>query len=138
MGQRGDLAGRQMPPGARRQAGQANAADADADQARDGVAERRQHPAHLTVAAFINGQLHFSLPCAALVLLATQQAHILGGPGHAVVQHDSAPEPPQCLFAGNARNGHAVCFWHMVARMGQLEQKIAVVGQKDQPFTVGV
>jgi hypothetical protein len=24
----------------------------------------------------------------------------------------------------------------MVARMGQLKQKIAVIGQKDQPFTV--
>ena len=136
--QRGDLAGRQMPPCARRQAGQANAADPYPDQARYRVAESRHHPAHLPIAAFINRQLHFALPGPVQILLAAQQADILRRPGHAVVQHDAAPKPPQRILAGNACDCDSICFRHMVARMGQFKEKIAVVSQKNQPLAVGI
>ncbi len=138
MRERGNFAGRQMPPGSRRQAGQPDAADADTDQAGDGMAESHHHAAHLSVAALIDGQLHFPLPRAVLVLLAAQQADILGRLCHAVVQHDAPPQTPQRIFAGNARHGDPIRFRDMIARMRHLEQKVAVVGQKDQAFAVGV
>ncbi len=138
MCQRGNFAGRQMPPGSRRQAGQPDAADADADQTGDGVAESRHHAAHLPVAALIDGQLHFPLPRAVRVLLAAQQANILGGLCHAVVQQDAAPQTSERIFAGNARHGDSIRFRDMVTRMRHLEQEVAVVGQKDQAFAVGV
>ena len=92
MGERGDFAGRQVTPSPRRQTGQAHLADADANQASDGMAESGHHPAHLPVAAFVNRQLDFPLPGAALVLLAAQQADVLSRLCHAVVEHDAAPQ----------------------------------------------
>ncbi len=138
MSQRGNLAGREVPPGSRRQAGQAHVANADADQAGDRVAERSHHPAHLPVAAFVNGQLHFPLPGSVRVLLAAQQADVLSGLGHAVVEHDAAPQAPQRIVAGNAGHRNPVGFGDMVARVGHLKQKVAVIRQKDQAFAVGI
>ncbi len=118
---RGDLAGRQVTPGARRQAGQAHRADADADQASDGVAEGSHHAAHLPVAALINSQLHFPLPGAVGVLLAAHQPDVLGGLCHAVVQHDAAPQALQGVFTRDAGYGNPVRFRDMVARVGHLK-----------------
>jgi hypothetical protein len=125
---RSDLAGRQMPPRTWGQASQTDAADADANQAGDSMAERRHHPAHLTVTAFIDGQLYFPLPCAVGVLLAAQQADVLGRLRHAVIQHDAATQTPKRIFAGNARHGDAVRLGNMVTRVRHLKQKVAVVG----------
>lgn len=128
-----------MPPGARRQAGELDAADFDAHQLCDRVAQSRHHAAHLPVAAFVNGQLNVRLTARAVrVGLAPQQAHVLGRSRHAVVQHDAPAQALQGIFAGNARNGNAVGFRNMVARVGQLEQKITVIGEKNQPFAVSV
>jgi len=92
-----------VPPRARRQAGQPDLADADADQPRHGMAHGGQHPAHLPVAAFVDGQLDLGA-AAALPRLAgrTRQADVLGGPGRAVFQMDTAPEPVQRVWAGDA------------------------------------
>ena len=127
-----------MPPCARRQTGEPDGSDTDPDQSGDRVAERGHHAAYLPVAAFIDGQLHFPLPGPVGILFAPEQAHILGRPGHPVVEHDAAPEPSERVFAGNTGDGHPVGLRDMVARMGQLKEKIAVVGQEDQAFTVGV
>lgn len=127
-----------MPPGSRRQAGEAHTADADADQAGDGMAESRHHAAYLPVAAFINGQFHFPLSRAVGVLLAAQQADVLSRLCHAVVQHNAATQTPQRIFAGNTRHSDPVRFGDMIARMGHFEQKVAVIGQEDQAFAVGV
>ncbi len=127
-----------MPPGARRQAGQAHGSDADAGQAGDGVADGGQHPAHLPVAAFIDGQFHFPDPAAVHILLAAQQADVLGGPGHAVVEHDPFPQTRQRVGVRDALHLRPVRLGDMVARMRELEQEVAVVGQEDQPLAVGV
>lgn len=128
-----------MPPGARRQAGELDAADFDAHQLCDRVAQSRHHAAHLPVAAFVDGQLNVRLTARAVrVRLASQQADVLGGPRHAVVQHDAPAQPLQSVFGGNAGHGNAVGLRNMVARVGQLEQKVAVVGQKNQAFAVGI
>lgn len=127
-----------MPPGTGRQARQANAADLDSNQASDRVTEGGHHPAHLTVAAFVDGQLHLSLPCPVQVLLAAQQADIFCRPGHAIVQHDAAPQPPERILVGNAGDSHPVSLRYVVARMSQLEQKVPIVREKDQAFTVGI
>jgi hypothetical protein len=100
--ERGDLSGRQMPPRTWGQAGQADTANADANQAGDGMAESRHHPAHLPVAAFIDSHLHFPLPCAVGVLLAAQQADVLSRLCHPIIQHDAATQTPKRIFAGYA------------------------------------
>ena len=127
-----------MTPSAWRQAGEAHIADADADQAGDGMTKRGHHPAHLPVAALVNRQLELRLPGAAFVLLASQQPDILGRLRHTVVQHDSAPQTLQGIFAGNAGNRDPVGFRDMVALVRHLKQKVAIIGQKDQAFAVGV
>ncbi len=84
-----------MPPRAGRQARELDAADFDAHELCDRVAERGHHPAHLPVAAFVDGKFNIRLPAGPVrVRLASQQAHILGWPGHAVIQHDA---PAQAL-----------------------------------------
>ena len=133
-----DLAGRQVTPRACWQAGQAHVADFDAHELGDGVAERGHHAANLTVAAFVDRQLDLALPGAIRVLLAAHKPHVLGRPRHAVVKHDAPAQTLQRIVAGNARNSHPVRLRDMVARMGHLEQEVAVVGQKDQPFAVRV
>ena len=93
--ERGDLAGRQMPPGTGRQTRELDAADFDAHKLCDRVAERGHHAAHLPVAAFVNGQLNVCLTARAVgVRLAPQQPNILRRARHAVVQHDA---PAQAL-----------------------------------------
>ena len=119
--ERGNLAGGQVPPGACRQAGQADIADFDADELCDGVAEGGHHAADLPVAAFVDRQLDFALPGAVGVLLAAHETHILGRTRHAVVKHDAPAETLQRIVAGNARDGHPVRFGDMVARVGHLK-----------------
>ena len=92
------------------------------------MAERGHHAAHLPVAAFVEGQFQFRLPGGALVLLASQQADVLRRLCHAVVQHDAAPQTPERVVAGNAGNRNPIGFRDMVARMGHLEQKVAIIG----------
>lgn len=127
-----------MPPCARRQSGEAHGSDTDAHQLGHRMTERGHHAAYLTVAALVNGQLHFPLPRAAFALLAAHQAHILGGPGQAVVQHDAATQAPERVFIGDSRHRNAVGFRDMVTGMSHLKQEVAVVGQEDQAFTVGI
>ena len=139
MGKRSDLAGGQMPPGAGRQAGELNAADFDAHELGDRMAERGHHAAHLPVAAFVNGQLDIGLPAGAVgACLAPQQPDILGRPGQAVVEHDAPAQALQSVFGRDAGDGNAVRFRDMVARVGQLEQKIPVIREEDQPLAVGI
>ena len=127
-----------MTPGARRQAGQAHGPDADAGQAGDGVADRSQHPAHLPVAALVDGQLHLGRAAAVRVLLAAQQADVLRRSGQAVVEHDSLPQTRQRVGAGDALHLRSVGLGDMVARVAQLEQEVAVVREENQPLAVGV
>ena len=117
--ERRDLAGRQMPPGAGRQAGELDAADFDAHKFCDRVAERGHHAAHLPVAAFVDRQLNVRLTARAVrVGLAPQQTHVLGRTGHAVVQHDAPAQAFQSVFTGNTRHRNAVGLRNMVARVG--------------------
>ncbi len=99
---------------------------------------RREHSPDLTVAAFINGQFQLGYPSPAGILFAANQANILGRARHAVIQQDSFAETLDVRGIGYPLHRHAVGFRNMVARMGQLEQKIAVISQKDQSFTVFV
>ena len=133
-----DLAGRQVTPRACWQAGQAHVADFDAHELGDGVAERGHHAANLTVAAFVDRQLDLALPGAVRVLLAAHETHIFGGPRHAVVKHNASAQTLQRIVAWYARHGYPIRFRDMIARMGHLEQKIAVVGEEDQALTVRV
>jgi hypothetical protein len=52
------------------------------------VAHRREHSPDLTVTPFINGQFQLGYPGPAGVLLAANQADILSGARHAVVQQN--------------------------------------------------
>ncbi len=85
------------------------------------MAERGHHAAHLPVAALIEGQLDFPLPRAVGILLAAQQADVLGRLCHAVVEHDAAPQTLQSVFAGDAGNRDPVRFRDMVTRMRHLK-----------------
>ncbi len=139
LGECGDFAGRQVPPRAWRQAGELDAANFDADQLGDRVPQGRHHPAHLPVAPFVNGEFNVCLAARAVrVRLAPQQADIFRRPGHAVVEHDPAPKALQRVFRRDAGDGDAIRLWNMIPGMGQLKQKIAVVGEKDQTFAVGI
>ena len=97
-----------------------------------------QHPAHLPVAALVDGQLDLAHPAAVHVLFAAQQADVLGGAGQAVVEHDPLPQTRQRVGVGDALYLRPVGLGDVVARVGQLEQEVAVVGQEDQPLAVGV
>ena len=133
-----DFGGRQVPPGARRQPGQADRPDADAGQAGDGVADGGEHPAHLPVAALVDGQLDLSDAGPVYVLLAAQQADVFGRASQAVFQHDPFAETRQGVGIRNALHLDPVGLGDVVARVGQLEQEVAVVGQEDQALAVGV
>ena len=100
--------------------------------------ERGHHAPDLPVASFIECQLDLALPGAVRVLLAAHQPDILGRPRHAVVEHDAPAQTLQRVVARDARHSDPVRFRDMVARVGHLEQKVAVVGQKDEALTVGI
>ncbi len=98
-----------------------------------------QHPAHLPVAALVDGQLDLGA-AAALPRLAgrTCQADVFGGPSRAVFQMDAAPQAVQRVRGRDAPDRGAIGLGDVVARVGQLEQKVAVIRKKDQPLAVGV
>ena len=128
-----------MTPGTGRETGQANCADLDADKLGHGMPQRRHHAAYLPVAALVEGQLDLRLPPGTVrVGLAAQEADILGGLRHAVIEHDAAPEAAQRVFVRHARHGDPVGLRDMITRVGHLKQKIAVVGQEDEALAVGV
>ncbi len=111
-----------MPPSTRRQTGELDAADFDADQLRDRVAECGHHAPDLAVAAFVDGQFDIRLSAGSIrVRLAAQEAHIFGGPGHAIIKHNPTAEPLQGIFSGNAGDRNTVGFRYVVARVSQLE-----------------
>lgn len=60
-GQPGNLFGREVTPGAGRQPGEPDSADADARQPHNGVADGRHHPPDLPVAALKNGEFDLGL-----------------------------------------------------------------------------
>ena len=102
------------------------------------MADGCQHPTHLPVSALVDSQLHLALARAVYVLLAAQQADIFGGAGQAVFEHDPLPQARQGIGIGDALHLHPVRFGDMVARVGQLEQEVTIIGQEDQPVAVGV
>jgi hypothetical protein len=97
---------------------------------------RREHSPNLTVTPFIDGQFQLGYPSPTGVLFAANQPDILGGTRHAVIQQDSLAETLDIRGIGYPLHRNTVGFRNMVARMGQLKQKIAVISQKYQPFTV--
>ena len=141
MGEVFDLPGGQVPPRARRQAGQADAADADAREAIDGVADGGQHSPHLPVAPLIYGQFDFRRPFALLTFRRAEGAddsHSLGGGRRAVVQGHAARQTAQVVGIGDARDRGAVGLGDVVARVGQSVQELAVIGQENQSIAVGI
>ncbi len=102
------------------------------------MADSGQHPSYLPVAALVNGQLQLARARAVYVLLAPQQADVLGGTGQAVFEHDALPQTRQGIRTGDALDLHPVGLGDVVARVGQLEQEVAVIGQEDQPVAVGI
>jgi len=71
--ERGDLLGGEMPPGSGGQSGKPDFSYADACQLADRMANRGQHPAHLSIAAFENCQLdlRLALPVSAVAFVAS-------------------------------------------------------------------
>ena len=102
------------------------------------MADGGEHPADLTVATFIEGQLQLGHPGPAGVFLAAYQADILRGACHTVVQQNALADSLQIRGIGYTLHRDSVSLRDMITRVRQLKQKIAVVGQKDQSFTVGV
>ncbi len=102
------------------------------------MADGGQHPAHLPVAALVDGQLHLPDPAPAHILLATQQPNILGGSGQAIIKHDPLPKTRQRVGVRDALHLRPISFRDMVTWVGQLEQKVAVIRKEDQPLAVGV
>lgn len=74
-----------MPPRARRQPGQPHAANLDADEFVDGVADCRKHSSDLTVAAFVNGQFDIGAACPSGVPRRAFDAHVFRWLGWAIV-----------------------------------------------------
>ena len=132
-----------MPPRTDRQPGQAHVADRNARQARDGVADGGEHPAHLPLAALKDGQFDFGLRLLFGVRFVTGLDHppdvdVFGGRGGAVVEHQALRQPRQGGLVRDAAHDGAVRLGDVVLRVGQMVQKVAVVGQKDQAVRVGV
>jgi len=127
-----------MTPGTGWQAGEPDIADADPGQLPDRVAEGREHPADLTVAAFEDRQLDYRLPCSvralpfSVALVAAAETDILSGLSRAVFEINPSAQNVQRLLGRNAAHLRPVGLWDMVARVGQAVQKLAVVGQEDQ------
>ncbi len=62
-----------------------------------------QHPAHLPITAFVDGQLDLGAAAAFARLTGRAgQADVFGGPSRTVFQMDTAPEPVQRVWAGDA------------------------------------
>ena len=136
-----DFFGGQVTPPAGRQPGEADIPDPDAREAADRVADGGQHPPHLPVAALIDRQFDIRRPLPFRAFRRAEGAQDVGAlrrGGHAVLQHHAAHQAAQIVGVGNAGDGGAIRFGDMVARVSQTVQKIAVVGQKNQPLAVGV
>ena len=102
------------------------------------MADGGQHPAHLTVPALVNGQLHFADPAAVHVFFAAQETDVFRRAGQAVLQHDSFSQTRQGIGIGDALHLRPVGFGDMVARVRELEQEVAVIREKNQPVAVGI
>ncbi len=73
-----------------------------------------------------------------LVLEHPAQMNILRRRGGAVIQHHAARQPGEVLRRGDAVYDGAVRLGDVMLRVGQLVEEVTVVGQKDQPFGVGI
>ncbi len=127
-----------MPPGTSGQAAQAYITDANAGEFNDGMADGGHHAAYLTVAAFKDGQFHFRQAALGGFRRGADDADALGGLGRAVFQVDATAQNIQRSLCRDASDFCAIGFGDMVARMGQLEQKVAVVSEEDQALGIGV
>jgi hypothetical protein len=136
-----------VPPGSGRQAGKADAADADAHQARYGVADGGKHPPYLPISSFIECQLDvcgakISLGCGWIRIwpwpLGADEMNSLSGRGHAVFEQNTLRQTRQRLLGGDAGHRGEVGFGDMMAGMCQMMQKISIVGKKDQAFAVSI
>ena len=97
-------------------------------QSRDGVADGREHPLHLVLAAFVDAELDAAGPEAAGVR----------GARRPVVELDAVAEPLERLVGGVALDLGLVDLLDLVARMGEPVRQLAVVGEQERAGRVGV
>jgi len=104
------------------------------------MADGGEHPAYLAVAALENREFHFRLSRAirTVALMTAAQAHILRGLGRTIFESDAPAQDVQRFLRGNAAHFCAIRFGDMVARMGQLVEKLPIVREKNQAFRVYV
>ena len=98
------------------------------------MADRIEHTADLALASFVEGHLHVG----GTALLADPHDPCLGRGACFAGEHEALGELLIDLRGGGALDGHHVDLAEALARVGDLVDKIAVVGEEDQPFRVGI
>ncbi len=130
-----------------RVAGQRNAADGAAHQSQRRQADRGRHAPHLAVLAFLQGDGQPAgrlLGALAYRRIARPQPWRLGnlyrmaGLGGEIAQVDRCLQPRQAGRVRHAVHLHQIGFRLLVVGMGDVVLQLAVVGQQQQAFAVGV
>ena len=125
--------GRHFAEFARLETFHTEAADVGAHQAHDRIAERSSHAANLALLALDHDHAQD-----ALITRAMHDFHEAGRGAAVFAQPDPALPGVKCLFVGKPGDGDAILLGMALAGMGELLGERAVVGQYDQPFTVGI
>lgn len=121
----------QLPPLPLRQVSQFHAADGDAREALHGMADHLQHPSHLALAAFVDGDLEHRVARGQAI-----QHPRMGGSGHAVVEQYALAQLRQRGVADVTRDERLIALGDFVPRVDELIREFTVVEQEDQ--TLGV
>ena len=99
------------------------------------MADGVEHSAHLPLAAFMNDDLDIGRVVVGEML---DEAHAVSGRGAAVVELDPSGEARKRLGRRLAAHSRQIVLLDMIARMGQMVDERAVVGQEHQSFAVRV
>ena len=147
LAQGGDFARREVTPGSRSQPGQPNRPNAHAGELGHGVADSRQHAAHLPVAPFKDGQLYLRAAVVGRFFFRARAwtrraggntgAHrpdgdVFCAAREAVFQHQARAQTPQGVRGRHAAHFRPVRFGDVVLGVRHLVQEVAVIGEKDQ------
>ncbi len=98
------------------------------------MANRLEHPPHLTVPSFSDGHTEHAL----LVTPAGIEQHDIGWQRATAVERHTSSESVDGIFIWHSRNPRLISALNAVPRVGESRGKIAVVGDEEQSFRLVV
>lgn len=131
-----DLAFGEVPPRTDPEQAEMNRPDTHSDQPNDWVPDNLHHAPDLAISALVDR--HFEHGRGLVVALTDLGDPRFGGLARLARQGDSTAQVVECLRRRCAFDDHAVGLSEGLAGVGDLVDKLAIVGEDDQPFGVGI